>query len=152
MSKSISIPTVNVAVCLLAQGEKLALPWNANWGGFTTPMTKRRSWRDPNLPNADREEEWEDAAARAGAEVLGRTCEPHFVMDLGGEFQQSDRDGVWKRYHYQVFRLDLPKGEPVGTSPGTIVEWLSPVEVLEKRPITQSARMIVGRLIEAGKL
>jgi hypothetical protein len=144
-----------VAVTLLVQGGNLLAVYNPKWSAFTLPMTKRRQWRDPEFPQV-REEEWVDAAARAVAEWLGRTITvaPVVVDDLGG-FAQGDRDGVWKRYNFHVFRVALPAGAaPVA---GAVWEWLTPAQMLDpnRRPISPTARYVVqelqGRAIQAGR-
>jgi hypothetical protein len=91
-----------------------------------------------------------DAAARAAAEWLGRTCDPEPLLDDPGEFQQSDRDGTWRRYHFQAFRVPV-KGHP-DLVPGAVGEWLTPDEFLTRRPISPTARQLIGKLQEAGKL
>jgi hypothetical protein len=150
MAKASEFPTVEVAVALIAKGEQILAVYNPRWGSFTLPMTKRREWQDPEVPHARRHEDWVDAAARAGAEWLGRTCEPEFVLDDPGGYQQSDRDGAWRRYHFQVFRVEV-EGEPRLVE-GAIAEWLTPVQILSRRPISPTARYVIAKLKEGGKL
>jgi len=148
------LPLVDVAVTLITKGERILLVFNSKWGAFTLPMTKRRTWKDPaSKEGAERVEEWDDAAIRAVAEWVGRTMtgEPEFLLDVA-EFQQSDRDERWKRYHMQAYRLPLEDESEVGTGGGA--EWLSPEEVLDekRRPISATARYVVAELQLAGKL
>jgi hypothetical protein len=150
MSKTAHFPLVDVAVTLITRGEQFLAVYNRNWDCFTFPMTKRRDWHDPRVPGSLHHEEWIDAAARAAAEWLGRTCVPQFVWDDVGEYQQSDRDGQWKRYHFQVFRVPVEGDRAM--VPGTITEWLTPTDFLERRPISASARYVLGRLQEQERL
>ena len=140
-------PMVDVAAAVITRGKHVLVAFNSKWSSFTLPMTKRRTWQDPRVPRGRREEAWEDAAARAAAECLGRTSKvaPEFIADLP-EWQQGDRDGVWKRYHYQVFRIALSEADE--PQAGAIVEWLTPGDILdhERRPISPSARHIVHHL------
>jgi hypothetical protein len=150
MAEETQLPIVNVAVTLIVHDNKILMVWNAKWGAFSLPMTKRREWHDPRYPASHRGEDWLDAAARAGAECLGRTCAPDLVLDNIGEWNQSDRDGAWKRYQFQVFKLSV--SDPAALVPGTAVEWLTPTEILNRRPISPTARYVIGKLQEAGKL
>ncbi len=147
MNKTPPIPAVDVAVTVIRRGGKVLLCLNPKWAAFTLPMTKRRSWQDPNIPKAHREEKWIDAAARAACECLGRsfTVEPILCAELL-EFLQSDRNGIWKRYGFQVFEIPWPEGEEVRSS--VAVEWLTPQEILDesRRPISETARHIIARL------
>src|SRR5260370_21720569 len=113
MAKKPDFPLVDVAVTVITQGPRILATYNTHWGSFTLPMSKRRAWHDPNVPRSDHVEDWLDTAARAGAEYLGRTCTPVFLFDDQGEFQQSDRDGQWKRYHFHVFRVASPGESPL---------------------------------------
>jgi len=147
MATSPMIPNVDVAVTLIVHGSHILAVYNPNWDQFTLPMTKRRHWQDPNVPASKRDEQWVDAAARAAAQWLGRTCfpEPEFLYDLAG-FEQSDRDGIWKRYDFRVFRVRIEQRE--GIRSGEISEWLSAEDFLDARrvPIAESARSIIARL------
>jgi hypothetical protein len=150
MSEQSEFPLVDVAVSLVTSGPRVLVAWNPKWGEFSLPMTKRRVWRDPRVAASHHAEDWNDAAARAAAECLGRTCEPEFLLDVPGEYQQSDRDGAWKRYNFQVFQLTL--ADQPDLVPGVVAEWLSPKEVLNCRPISPTARFVIGKLQEAGRI
>src|SRR5262249_49514358 len=134
----------------ITQGERILAVYNAKWGSSTLPMTKRRWWHDPNVPKSQRFEDWLDAAARSGAEWLGRTCHPDFVFDDKGQYQQSVRDGQWKRDHFQVFRVAL-EGEPRLVN-GAIAEWLTASDFSDRRPISPTARYVIGKLQEESLL
>jgi hypothetical protein len=144
MAKKPDFALLEVAVTLITEDQRILAVYNANWAAFTLPMTKRRAWRDPRAPKQLHAEEWLDAAARAAAEWLGRTCVPEFVFDDKGDYQQSDRDGTWKRYHFQVFRLRLQE-EPKLVN-GAVTEWLTAAEFLDRRPISNTARYLIKRL------
>lgn len=149
-------PEVDVAVAVLVRDGRILAVYNERWGGFTLPMTKRRETpQDPNVKAgpAPKEEVWLSDAARAQAEWLGRTCvlapqdflAPKLLLQIPN-YQQSDRDGVWKRYSFQVFGAFLPHDiEPV---PGKIREWLSPEDFVDcnRMPITDTARHIIAQL------
>ena len=143
-------PLVDVAVCLITCGPRLLLVWNRKWGEFTLPMTKRRVWHDPRVAASHRAEDWQDAAARAGAECLSKTCSLTSLLEVPGEYKQSDRDGLWKRYHFQVFQISF--GYHPRLIPGTVVEWLTPDEIQNCRPVSPTARFLIGKQHEAGNL
>jgi hypothetical protein len=142
---------IDVAVVAVTRGARLLMAFNSSWGSFTLPMSKRRLFADPNLPPAKREEAWNEAAARAAAEALGQTIplkQLELVADIP-EYRQSDRNGEWKRYHFQVFRLALPEDVAVkGTVP---VEWLTVKELLDpnRAPISPTARDLIPQAQEA---
>lgn len=150
MAKKPEFPLLDVAVTLIVQGGRILAVYNPAWGSFTLPMTKRREWYDPKVPKSRHAEDWLDAAARAGAEWLGSTCSPELLFEDNGDYQQSDRDGQWKRYHFQVFRLSI-EGEP-RLATGAIAEWLKPAEFFERRPISPTARYLIGKLQEENLL
>lgn len=138
---------VDVAVGLVTHGSDILLVYNNKWAAFTLPMTKRRVWQDPLIPDQIRYEELKDAAVRAVSEDIGRTIAmpAEFLVDLDVR-QQSDRDGKYKDYHYHVFRFafdtlpELRLGKPS--------QWLTTDQVLDanRGPITASARTILTEL------
>ena len=141
-------PLVDVVATLVCREDQILAVYNERWGAFTLPMSKRRRWKDPQTKaESEREEEWEDAAVRVAAEWLGQTTteKPQFLLDLA-EFQQSDRDEKWKRYHMQAFRLVVPHA--VTASPGRVTEWLTAEQILDenRRPISATARYVVAEL------
>jgi len=141
-------PFVEIATTLVCCGGKILSVYNDRWGAFTLPMSKRRRWQDPRTKEeAERVEDWDDAAVRVAAEWLGHTLtdKPRLLTDLA-EFQQSDRDERWKRYHVQVFQVDAQNEKAV--APNRIVEWLLPDQIVdeERRPISPTARYIISEL------
>lgn len=97
-------------------------------------------------------EDWVDAAIRARAEWVRGTSRdsPTFVTELP-EYQQSDRDGQWKRYEFHVFRLDLVNLDLILSDK---VDWLTPAEFLDldRRPLSKTARDIVSGVQAATQL
>ena len=76
MSDNKRVSAVEVGVALVRCEDRILLTYNQKWGAFSLPMTKRRTW------TAERDllvEGWEDCAARAGAEALGKTCTPGYL-------------------------------------------------------------------------
>lgn len=146
--RSALLPIIDVAAVLICCEGRILTGFNPKWGAFTLPTTKRRSWADDSIaPGAVREEEWTHAAVRAAAEWLGRTL-LEVPVSLGEvpEFQQSDRDGKWKRYRLHAYRLDL-ECEPA-ISPLHIVEWLEPEQIMDEKrmPVSPTARHVVAHL------
>lgn len=139
-------PQVDVSVALVQRDQKILLVHNDNWENFNLPMTKRRSWADPGLSDSVKKENWAQGAMRAFAEWYGRTStlEPKFVLDIA-EFQQSDRDGIWKRYHFQVFKIVLPETETVGIGK---CDWLTVAEIGDpnRRLVSDTTRYLMAEL------
>jgi hypothetical protein len=147
------LPLLDVAVVIIVKTDRVLAVFNDRWGAFTLPMSKRRSWHGPSGEKAVREESWEEAALRAATEWTCCTTRelPEPMLDMA-EFQQSDRDGQWKRYHLQVFAMTV--GEDFALPAGKTAEWLLPDEILdeERRPISPTARHIVAELRLEGRL
>ena len=89
-------------------------------------------------------------AARAAAEWLGRTCEPELILAECGEYNRSDRDGTYRRYTFQCFRVRVEGEVPLG--PGAVHEWLTSTEFQERRPISPTARHLLAKLVLERKL
>lgn len=142
---------IDVSVVLVTRGPRLLTVFNPSWGSFTLPMTKRRVWSDPSLPPANREESWKAAAARAVAEALGHSISLASLEQVAEipEYRQGDRDGVWKRYHFQIFRLALR--EEAEAKSGVTAEWLTVDELLDpdRAPISATARDLVPKALTA---
>jgi hypothetical protein len=146
------LPLVDVVATLIVKNNRILAVLNERWGSFSLPMSKRRSWEDPAAEKGiERQEEWEDAAIRAAVEWMGRTTttEPQFLSEIG-EFQQSDRDGKWKRYHMKAYRIRISDDaqEPPA---GRIAEWLTAEDFLDenRKPISPTARHIISELRDA---
>jgi hypothetical protein len=155
-SKNVNVllPLVDVAAVLVTNGNRILAVYNEKWGSFTLPMAKRRTWEGRPADKAGAHtEEWEDAAVRAAAEYLGRTLtsRPRPLVTLA-EFQQSDRDGQWKRYHLRAFKLAVdPDTRP---SPAVVAEWLTADDFTDEKrqPISPTARHIIAELKLQGAL
>jgi hypothetical protein len=148
------LPLVDVVATLVMKADRILAVYNDKWGSFTVPMTKRRSWEDASAEKGvERVEEWEDAAIRAAAEWMGRTTtkRPEFLSEVG-EFQQSDRDGKWKRYHLRAFRLQVD--DSVNPPSAKIAEWLRAEDFVDEKrnPISPTARHIIAELQLAGRI
>ena len=145
--------TVEVAATVIAAGGSILAVYNPRWGSFTLPMTKRKKWQDPNLPLGVREEDWRVSAARAGAEVLGRTLSPkalpNHLLDIQ-EYRQSGEDGIWKIYQLHVFGLTIPIETKLAE--GILADWLAPSDFADHEPISSTARYLVSCLEQSGKL
>lgn len=144
---------LDVAVTVIKSGKDILAVYNPNWDSFTLPMTKRRHWEDADAKSSRWYEEWIDAAARAAAQWLGQTTrgELAFLLDLAN-LRQGDRDGTWKRYHFRVFALSLKERPKL--MPGAITEWLTRDDFIDenRRPISPTARRIIGDLKSQGLL
>ena len=153
MANGPALPTVDVGVALIASGDRILVVFNERWGSFTLPMSKRRVWAHPEQLGATADEEWIDAAARAAAEVLGKTCRPEAqaVLKASGE-RQSDANGVLKEYHFQVFRVEVDADAPIVA--GVIAEWLTVDQIRggELRPISVTAVRILEMLRRSDKV
>jgi hypothetical protein len=147
MSKKNEFESVEVAVTLIVKGSAILAVFNPQWGAYTVPMTKRRSWQDPNTVNGPHLEDWEDAAIRARSEYIpGTTTDsPRFLLEIP-EYQQSDRDGKWKRFRFSVYKMAVP--ENIASLTGLNCVWLSTDEFLDarRRPISKTARDIVNQV------
>lgn len=149
---ALNMPLAEVAAVVITNGKEIMAVFNEVWGSFTLPMSKIRTWDNPN-GGPDIVEPAVDAATRAAAEWLGCTFleKPTFLRDIP-RFQQSDRDRVWKEYHFHMFRLDLERGAPIPQ--GRNAQWLTPDEFLDarRRPISPTARHLLAGLKEKKKL
>ncbi len=141
------LPKVEVAVALITCGKKILAVYNDAWSAFTLPMTKRRQWKDSAIKGGVRVEDWHRAAARAAGECLLDTIaafpkEPEFPLE---ELRQGDREGVVKRYHYEVFRVEVDEGAAL--VPGRRTQWLTRLELLDdsREPISPTAREILKK-------
>jgi hypothetical protein len=142
------LPRVEVAVAVIARRDRILAVWNTNREKFTLPMSKRRQLQDPDL-RVIHADVWSEDAARAAAECTGRPSQPERLAELP-HFTQSERDGLFKDYHYQIFRVHVE--EPLQPLPGVSITWLTLDEFEEQEPVDPSARVILRKLAEDGKL
>ncbi len=148
----VQLQPVDVAVALIKHRGCVLAVYNPKWGSFTLPMTKRRQeHEDPAVHRPKPEEGWTDAAIRAASEWLGRTmtAEPEFLCDIP-KFDQTDHDGVWRRYSMKVFVLAL-EAEP-DLAHGANTEWLTLEDLADekRRPISPTARRVASELTKEG--
>jgi hypothetical protein len=130
-------PKVDVAVALIIRKDlKVLTVFNAKWGGFTLPMTKRRTYTD-NDRRIVGQESWEDAAARAAAEVIEAPCVVrHADLGIKAVATQSHRDGRLKEYNYQVYKIGYdPTVTPPPPRAGSALAWLTPQQILASGPL-----------------
>lgn len=139
---------------MIACGDKVLAVHNPKWGAFSIPMTKRRKWRDPAMRLGAKDEEWQAAAGRAAAEVLGRTLSvdklPQPLHDIL-EYRQNDADGIWKLYDLHVFKMPLHK-PPASFGFGIVAEWLTADQLHERVPVSSTVRYLLKQLEGADKL
>lgn len=140
-------PNVEVAVVVIsnAKGDQFLADFNAEWGCFTLPMTKRRVLPPSHEKEQEQRETPLQAAMRAAVEVLGRPLLPHelptpLLRDIP-PFNRSGRDGQWKRYTYLPFEMKTElEPRPL---PGHTAVWLSLEEFQTAEPISPTARAVL---------
>ena len=152
-----SFPEVRTAAVVITRGAEFLTIFNPKWGAFTLPMSKRRSWHDPQVQGASREEEPRAAAIRAAAEALGRPFGPDELprpIELADlqPFQQSDRDGAWKSYRFDVFGIELAAGEVPAPSGGAAFAWMTLDALRTACPVSPTAIRIVEAVHAAAVL
>jgi len=141
-------PLVEVAVVVItdAQGRFLA-DYNEAWGGFTLPMSSLHDVPARVPVDKPTPESPQNAAIRAAAEVLGRPVSPGALVPLNIEvapWNQSGRDGQWKRYQYRLFQLKIDFApQPL---PGHAAVWLTRAELGTLEPISLTVRVILRAL------
>lgn len=139
---------IEVAVTVIAAGEKILTVRNDKWGAFTLPMTKVQRKPLGFAENVTQIERWSDAAMRNAGECLERTLdrEPKLLMDVG-ELRQSDRTGQVNHYHFRVYLVEVDFEQAV---PGVVAEWLTTAQIIDekRRPISPTAREL-AKLLQA---
>jgi hypothetical protein len=153
MADDPGVPCLEIAVVLIVQEGRVLGVYNPKWGSYTLPMTKRYSWQDPNMVDGVHVEDWDDAAVRAETECFPgtRLDAPSFLLEIP-EYQQSDRDGAWKRYRFRVHRREL--ADNPAPRAGLNIEWLTPDEWLDvnRRPISKTARDVIRQVVADARL
>ncbi|WP_339743730.1 hypothetical protein [uncultured Rubinisphaera sp.] len=146
MSKAFSYPEVNLSVAVILCEGRTLLTWNDNWGAFSLPMTKIRTWPGPSGSVDEDSESAQQAAIRAAAEGLGRPLQSSEIPDQPVELElqpyshRSHRDGQWKRYSREVFVFELEVDLSSFSGNGV---WLTPEEVSSMQPISQTAQEVL---------
>lgn len=141
-------PLVHVAVALVMKKEREIL-WtiNKNWGAFALPMTKRRL-------AAGQLEPADQAAARAGAEVLGVPVIVGARWAALPELKLSGRDGAVRRYAYEVFRVE-PHPDFAHTLGRPDLLWLTEEHIFGgvfRPPVSSTSAEIVTDLMLEGRI
>ena len=144
------IESVEMAVTIiLNENDEVLLDYSESWGVFTLPMTK--IGLKPGLtPKSDPIPEAPEAAAlRAAVEVLGRPLptnnRPKPVAADIPPYQQSFRDGVWKRYAVRLFTLRAPVGAPCPVA-GHSAVWLPRHGLADLAPISPTVGLIMDAI------
>ncbi|MFC1452364.1 hypothetical protein ACFLSJ_03360 [Verrucomicrobiota bacterium] len=144
------VQEVEVAVSLIAGDAGILAVFNEEWGSFTLPMTKRRTWQPPRVQDSGPEiwEDWSDAALRCFAEALGVISDqrPTLLKEIEDILQNEEPGGEWRRYRFNVFRFDVEGDPPIRT--GTTAHWIAVDDFLDEaqRPISKTARFLVDNL------
>jgi hypothetical protein len=140
-----SYPLVELVVVLITDGEsRFLVDYNEPWGCFTFPSTKLHDPGSTMPPSREAKETPDEAAARATAEVLGRPLDPSALTKLPEEvppWNQSGRDGQWKRYTVHLFGLNT-KMDPKPL-PGHTALWLTRKELETLEPVSPTVRSIL---------
>ena len=143
-----AIPEVRLAAVAITRGPEFFTVFNPKWGAFTLPMTKRRVWTDPEVPAADHEEDPLHAASARrprrwdGPSPPSSSPGPVELVELQ-PFQQSDRDGVWKLFRFDVFRMELPGGVTRAGGRSAPSAWLTLDHLRSHQPVSPTAVRIV---------
>jgi hypothetical protein len=139
-----SYPDVYVRAVAITRGNSILTIFNEKWGGFTLPMSKKRTKPHSTKPEQIIEESSQDTAIRATVEALGRPLGPHelperHVVHTLDPFNESGRDGVWRCYHIELFQLELAPGETPKPLGGVPIAWMTLEEMEEFKPVTSTA-------------
>jgi hypothetical protein len=139
-----SLETLDVVALLILDAEgRILLDYNENWHTFTLPMSKRHTVLT-STPGDVNLEELDATALRAAVEVIGRPLMtmPKRIHAEVPPWNQSGRDGTWRRYQYHVFALRSP-GVPTPL-PGHTAVWLTLAELEVAEPVSRTVRTILG--------
>ena len=144
-------PKVEVSALLIGRGGKLLLDYNQSWSAFCFPITKVRDLPSKIPDGEGQRESALDAAVRAAVEMIGVPLAPDRLpkaieADIG-PYQQSGRDGQWKRYEFHLFGMKLTE-EPKPLHGHTAI-WLKPEEIRTHQPISPTTLMLLERLDRA---
>jgi hypothetical protein len=150
-------PDVYVKAVAITRGELILTVFNEKWGAFTLPMSKTRTWPDPDRPGEVDQEKPEVTAIRAAVEALGRPLGSHelprrHAVHTLDPYNQSGRDGVWKCYHIEVFQLELDPGDTPKPLGGAPMAWMTPEQMETLKPVSDTARYIARSMTTASSL
>jgi hypothetical protein len=137
-------PLVDVVALLIGRDGRLLLDYNEPWSAFCLPITKIHDL-PATVPSGDGREQPIDAAVRAAVEMLGTPLSadriPRPIEADIPPYQQSGRDGHWKRYKFHVFGLKVNvDAKPL---PGHVAIWLKPGELATHQPISPTIKVIL---------
>jgi len=139
-----TLETLELVALFIVDAEgRILLDYNANWHAFTLPMSKRHPLLTNTPDDPVIEEPLDSTALRAAIEMIGR---PLLQMPIQMNVEvppwnQSGRDGAWKRYQYRVFALRFD-GTP-HPLPGHTAVWLTLAELEAAEPISPTVRQIL---------
>jgi len=141
-------PLADVSVVVIRDAEgRVLLDYNDNWGAFTLPMSKRHVLPPATEHGQPLTETPEVAASRAAAEMVGRPLDPATLTRVDAAidpYNQSGRDGQWKRYTYTVFVLTLTD-EPKPL-PGHVAVWVTKSELKVLQPLSPTVARVLSAL------
>lgn len=157
------IPTVDISSVIIARDERILAVHKDKWGSFALPMTKRRTWYDPNVDQDPNVEEWKDAALRAAGECLKGPFDPdrlHPLFEIN-EARENDwgviypltrshRDGIWKHLKIHVFGMVCE--DDTELAPCLQSAWLAPGEFTTLEPISSTALEMLRLAAAEGNL
>ncbi|WP_020472181.1 hypothetical protein [Zavarzinella formosa] len=147
------IESVELAVTVIAnENGEVLFDYNSSWGVFSLPMTKIGTIPGPTPKSEPLPETAEAAALRAAVEVLGHPLpkghRPKHVEVHVPPYQQSGRDGSWKRYSVQVFVLRAPAGKACPLD-GHSAVWLPRNGLADLAPISPTVNPILDAITPA---
>ncbi len=132
-------------VLILDEKNRFLLDYKEPWGGIAFPCTKLRDVA-PAADGQMTKETPQRAACRAVVEVLGMPIDPNALAPLPHEvppWQQSARDGEWKRYTVHLFGLSV-RGNRPQPLPGHSVVWLTRKELETLEPVSPTVQNVLG--------
>jgi hypothetical protein len=138
-------PLIDVAVVLIGRGSRLVLDFKNPWSAFSLPITKLRD-RPATIAGGESRESPLDAAIRESVEVLSVPLAPDSLPErIDAEvppYQQSGRDGLWKRYNFNVYGMTI-KFNPRSLA-GHEAVWLAPEQILTHQPISPTTSHVIN--------
>ena len=151
-------PRVDVTAVAITRGKAYLTVYNENWGAFTLPMSKPRIRGDASANARPEAEDSSETATRVACEALGRPLPAGGIprrleLDTLQPYSRSGRDGVWKSYHHEVFRLELAEDAEVpGTVGGRPTAWMTLDEMERLKPVSPTAIQIAAAIESAAIL
>lgn len=137
-------PSIAVAYVVDSQN-RLLIAWNANWGGFSLPMTKLHLEQPAETP--------EQAAVRAASEVLGVPTRvvPNRAAQFARGLLRSPRDGDIKDYQYHVVPVEPhPDFASLIASQPLVWAEIDKLQTGEYQPLSKSIEALLQECVEWG--